>query len=328
AYDALELDYQPQKEATPTEKATLERSFGAVKQALAPLLSLTNQLAGLMPALARTELAQPLATLLFSLYLRVYRVGYQAGSSATPRLESRALLNDIATEQRERAIALARSKRLTLEAIHDAYAMEGSREAFVRAHRNHALSDIQEAERRIRRYACRCHIRCCDRYFAAVLRGIAEPARAARARQRGERIERHKHDEALGRFRAAEAAMLTESSTLLLRGLQRLEAQWSEPINGLVAGGAGIGRADLTNACRAFRASALLPGDAVEAAWNTWLRSGHNRSETVVAAVRRVLDDVCDAVLDASKLSTADQIRPILRGQHNVRPPPPGHLRI
>lgn len=327
AYEALELDYQPQKEATPTEKAPLERSFGVIKQALAPLLSLTDHLARCLPVLRRPDLAQPLATLFFSLYLRCYRLGFQAGASGGPRLESRELLHDIATEQRERAVAETRSKRLTLEAIHDAYRMEGSREAFVRAHRNHALADIQEAERRIRQYACRCHIRCCDRYFAAVLRGIAETARASRARQRAERIQRRQAEEALQRFRDAEEKILQHPTDLLIRGLERLELQCSPLTGNLIAGGAGIGRADLKNACTAFARTAPLPTDAIEAAWNHWLHARHNRPPAVITAVRRVLNDVRDATLAASKLLTTKGLPSILHPLHNSRPPPPSGLR-
>ncbi len=241
-------------------------------------------------------------------------------------MASRELLDDIATAQRERAVAEARSKRLTLEGIHDAYQMEGSREAFVRAHRNHALADIQEAERRIRRYACRCHIRCCDRYFAAVLRGVAGSARAQRATQRGQRILQRQQSEALQRFRDDETAIANAPATLLQRGLDRLAAQWSDTLGALVAGGAGIGRADLRNACEAIGRTAPLPDDAIEAAWRTWRSNASLRSE-VIDAVRRVLDTVRNDRLSSLRNSTSTARNPILRPQHNSRPPPPSGLR-
>ena len=44
----------PQKEATPTEKAPLERAWRTIKDALAPLLSLTNRVAARVPQLRDT----------------------------------------------------------------------------------------------------------------------------------------------------------------------------------------------------------------------------------------------------------------------------------
>ena len=58
--------------------------------------------------------------------------------------------------------------RLFLEAVHDEYAMPGSREAFVRVFRRYPLDDLRDAERRFRSYACRCRTRVCDRYFAEI----------------------------------------------------------------------------------------------------------------------------------------------------------------
>ena len=63
-YESLELVHAPQKEGTPTAKATLERAFGVVKESLRPLLALTNRLADQCPALKDADLAQSLGQLL------------------------------------------------------------------------------------------------------------------------------------------------------------------------------------------------------------------------------------------------------------------------
>jgi hypothetical protein len=60
--------------------------------------------------------------------------------------------------------------RLFLEAIHAEYAMGGSAEPFVRTFRRYSLEDLRDAERRFHAHACRCKVRVCDRYFAAVVR--------------------------------------------------------------------------------------------------------------------------------------------------------------
>jgi len=72
AYESLELDHAPQKEGTPTAKATLERAFRAIKDSLRPLLALTNRLADQCPALKDADLAQSLGRLLVAVLLRVY----------------------------------------------------------------------------------------------------------------------------------------------------------------------------------------------------------------------------------------------------------------
>src|SRR6266545_3097628 len=97
------------------------------------------------------------------------------------------LLRTIIEEQRDRARAEDRSVRLFLEAIHAEYAMPTSCEAFVRAFRRYPLEDLRDAERRFRAHACRCQVRVCDRYFAAVVRDVHDLNRARRAAERERR---------------------------------------------------------------------------------------------------------------------------------------------
>jgi hypothetical protein len=74
-YDAIGIEHAPQREATPTEKATVERGFGTVKNALAPILDLLNRIAGAVPDLRQPVLARHVATLLVATFLRVYAAG-------------------------------------------------------------------------------------------------------------------------------------------------------------------------------------------------------------------------------------------------------------
>ena len=155
AYDALDLEHCPQKEGTPTDKATIERAFETVKNAMLGLLELSNRLARKLPQLAEPQLARSLAQLLLDALLQVYHLSRAelvhplAGTDPDE-------LRDLIDDQRQRAHAEWRSKRLLLTHIHQSYQMFGSLPGFIRAHRRHALEDIREAERRLRDRACRC----------------------------------------------------------------------------------------------------------------------------------------------------------------------------
>jgi transposase InsO family protein len=71
AYDALAIEHAPQREGSPTAKATVERGFGTLKNAIAPLLDLLNRLADAVPELRRPDLARHVGTLLVATFLRV-----------------------------------------------------------------------------------------------------------------------------------------------------------------------------------------------------------------------------------------------------------------
>ena len=75
AYDAIGVEHAPQREGTPTEKATVERGFATLKNALAPILGLLERVAVAVPALQQPQLANGVATLLVATFLRVYAAG-------------------------------------------------------------------------------------------------------------------------------------------------------------------------------------------------------------------------------------------------------------
>jgi hypothetical protein len=178
AYEAIGVEHAPQREGTPTEKATVERGFGTIKNALAPILELLNR--GAVPSLRQPVLARHVATLLVATFLRVYAAGRRHLGHPLDGQDPD-VLRAIVEEQRDHARAEDRSARLFLEAVHAEYAMPGSPEAFVRAFRRYPLDDLHDAERRFRAYACRCQTRVCDCYFAA---GGARRPRAQRASPR------------------------------------------------------------------------------------------------------------------------------------------------
>ena len=139
---------------------------------------------GCTRGVARTVPAVPLALRLLAwLRPRLIRRSLVTEHNSALPLEgrSRAELEAIVEEQREKARAEGRSKRILLSAIYEQYTFPGSKRRFIRAH---ALEDIQEAERRLRSNACRCVAHACDGYFAATMRNVADESRERQAAER------------------------------------------------------------------------------------------------------------------------------------------------
>jgi hypothetical protein len=331
AYDARAVEHAPQKEATPTEKATVERAFHTVKQALTPLLALTDRLAASVPQLRRTDLARHLGTLLLAVFLRVY----QAGRRHVPHPLAAAdpdALRLVVAEQRERARAEDRSVRLFLEAIHAEYAMPGSREAFVRAFRRYPLDDLHDAERRFRAYACRCQTRVCDRYFAAVLRDVHERGRRRRAGERAQARAaadaRRKREEVL---RLA-AHLDAHPGEAIVESLDVLAAAWC-PDEERFHLDAAIGRIPLRRALRHLHQRSTILRDTVETHVRGWITL-RRPPMSLCDAVRRVIAQEITHLPDrnatpfASLLVGATMPPSADRSTDKQRPPPSPHLRI
>lgn len=306
ALENLQIDLCPQKEATPTEKATLERAWRTIKEALAPLLGLTNRLAQAIPTLRNTELARSITELLVAVFLRVYLSGRV---HLTHPLEGRdpLALVEIIEEAKERARAEDRSKKLLLQDIHARYAMWGSAARFVRAHRRHALQDIQEAERRIRKYACRCRVKACDRYFATVLANVAEKNRRRRAYQR--RILKEARQREAERQSEEQRKNFFEAHTeeLMREGLDMIACQWRPAEGKLLFEGKGLGKNRLRQAVRTMvQKSSVFWKDEVQCAWKSWTAGDRNLPESAVLAIKQVLDSVIE---QAGPISPASDLR-------------------
>jgi hypothetical protein len=333
AYDAIGIEHAPQREGTPTDKATVERAFGTVKNALAPILGLLDRLALAVPQLQQPELAQGVATLLVATFLRVYAAGRRHLGHPLDGHDPD-VLRTVVEEQRDKARAEDRSVRLLLEALHAQYAMPGSPEAFVRAFRHYPLDDLKEAERRIRARACRCHVRACDRYFAAVVRDVHEHAKRRRAAERRQRIAgaQARRDRAAAAARAADLDAHPERR--LLEGLDILADTYLPGAGAFVMGGQ-LARLWLRRAVDTiFATTPLGATDVIEAHLRSWLAAHPTIPQPLCDAVRRVLRDVITEVQRAhTPQSPADLVGDILdasaRSNHdNKRPPPTPHLRI
>jgi hypothetical protein len=333
AYDALEIEHAPQREGTPTAKATVERGFGTIKRALAPILELLNRVAGAVPSLRRPELARHAATLLVATFLRVYAAGRRHLGHPLDGQDPD-VLRAIVEEQRDHARAEDRSARLFLEAVHAEYAMPGSCEAFVRQFRRYPLDDLHDAERRFRAYACRCHTRVCDRYFAAVVRDVHERNTRRRAAERTAR-------RTAGEARRAHAAAAQRAAELrahperrLHEGLNVLADTWQSDTGRFVFDGV-LARSLLRRAIADLqRREPVAAADCIEAQLRAWQATRPNLPQPLCDAVRGVLRDVItDLRRPTNPNSPATLVGAILSSStrithDNERPPPSPHLRI
>jgi hypothetical protein len=333
AYDAIGVEHAPQREGTPTEKATVERGFGTVKNALAPVLDLLNHVAGAVPDLRQPVLARHVATLLVATFLRVYAAGRRHLGHPLDGQDPD-VLRAIVEQQRAKARAEDRSVRLFLEAVHAEFAMPGSSEAFVRAFRRYPLDDLHDAERRFRAYACRCQARLCDRYFAAVVRDVHERNRARRSAEWRQR-------RADGDARRARAGDATRAADLdahperrLHEGLDVLADTWLPEAGRFVHDGQ-LARTWIRRAIGLLHLrEPVAAADCLEAHVRSWLAARPSITPSLCEAVRGVLRDVITNLRPAATphdpaALVGAILSPSTRNHDdNQRPPPSPHLRI
>jgi hypothetical protein len=333
AYDAIGVEHAPQREGAPTEKATVERGFATVKNALAPLFDVLNRVAAAVPSLQQPVLARHVATLLVATFLRVYAAGRRHLGHPLEGQDPD-VLRTIVEDQRDRARAEDRSVRLFLEAIHTEYAMPGSSEAFVRTFRRYPLEDLHDAERRFRAHACRCKVRVCDRYFAAVVRDVHDAGAARRSADRRQR----RCDGEVRRARAdadrRAADLDAHPERRLHEGLDLLAETWL-PDTGRFVHDGQLARIWIRRAIAVIHTSEpVAAADRIEAHARSWTAARPNAPTALCDAVRGVLREVITEFRNATHAqSPADLVGVILapstRTTHdNQRPPPSPHLRI
>jgi hypothetical protein len=295
AYDAIGVEHAPQREGIPTEKATVERGFGTIKNALSPLLDVLNRVAGAVPTLRHPELARHVATLLVATFLRVYAAGRRHLGHPLDGKDPD-VLRAIVEEQRDHARAEDRSVRLFLEAVHAEYAMPGSREAFVRTFRRYPLEDLHDAERRFRGHACRCQVRLCDRYFAAVVRNVHDDNRARRAAERTQRRATSEARRARADAERRAADLEARPELRLHEDLDLLADTW-QPDTGRFVDDGQLARGWLRRAVHLLHArEPVVAADCIEAHLRSWQATRTNIPRTLFDAVRGVLRDVITEV--------------------------------
>lgn len=109
---------------------------------------------------------------------------------------------------------------------------------------------------------------------------------------------------------------------LLLRGLDRLAAQWQTHTRELIAQGAGIGRADIRLAARLLLGNAQEPPGCIAPLWQRWLACNSHLSPEAIAAVEQVLASALAATAEQSPpiAATSEQPhKPKLRNSQTSR---------
>lgn len=293
AYEAAGLEHVPAPEGTPTAKATLERSFGTIKPLLAPLAAFTAQLAAAVPTLRHSSLARVLGQLLISAMLEAHRLGLTSRVGAT-RPSDPDLLRVLAADERNRVRHETLSRRQLLERLHDEYAMEGSRETFVRSLRHHSYDDIEEAERRFRRAVLRPRdIKRANRYFAGILRNVfdkKQPERRAEREQLKKQLRLREEERLIQEERHRREA---SPDGAVLTGLRLVGGAYLPERGTLLLGGMGGGRVILRRAVATIvERDGSQAHDTLEALWKQWALKLNDHAGRLTAAVRHLWNAV------------------------------------
>jgi len=329
AYDEIGISHAPQKEGDPTKKATLERSFRTVKDALAPLTELSGKLARAVPALRDAGLAKALGRLLLATFLRVYVAARDAPAGDRPA--DPVVLEALACAQRERAWGERQSAKLLLESVHDRYQLHGQKRKFVKAHRHHRVEDIEEAERRMGWRACRCQAKVCDRYFAAILNAVANERRPRRLKDRRQAVRRSTENQEKARLQEEEEHQREHVESWIATALGLVAAQYLPDRNRLFNEGLGLGTRQLREALDHLeRAAPLGLLDRAEVGWRTWL--DENPDPKAVPLVREVFNQHLRQCRENGKPLPSSAAAHILatgpHPQQKPRPPPEADLRF
>jgi hypothetical protein len=245
ALEELGAEHAPQREATPTDKATIERAFGSVKTYARPLLALSDRIAALLPQLRRPELAKALTTLVLTALLRAYQGGARAAQRADAERAGldRQTLHRVAEQARESVRVQDESVRLRLQWIYRTYGFPDRSEAeFINAFRRFPLRVIVQAEAAFGAQAHRADIVRRTAYFAKIARGFNENYRAARVERRRQQARDLQWQADVERVRAERAARQDDPIAGLRAALDILPAYWDSSRQQLCGNGAGPGR--------------------------------------------------------------------------------------
>lgn len=331
ALEALEAEHAPAREAAPTGKATLERSFGTVKAALAAVAALTGRIAAALPALRSPELAKAFAKVLLATFLRVYTAAARAAPADRPA--DPVILAALAEVQREKARDKMASARTLLASLFERYQFPGSRIRFVRAHAHHHPDDIRDAERRMGHRACRCHAKTCDRYYASILENVARENQPRRVRERRDAVRRAQAAAQAAAAKAREQHRLDHPEDAVVEGLDLIAAMHQPEKARLFADGRGPGTRALRQAIQAIaRQSPTALHDRTEVAWRIWVDRVPVLDTPLASLVREVFEQVRAEATPEETPSPGNTLRATLlsgsRQNLKPRPSPTPDLRI
>jgi hypothetical protein len=249
ALEELGAEHAPQREATPTDKSTIERAFLSVKTYAGPLLALSNRVAACVPQLSRPELAKALTTLVLIALLRAY----QGGARATRRAETeragldRTTLEQLANQVRQDARVQDQSLRLRLQWIHHSYAFPGTETQFVRTFRRFPLPVIERAEHAFAAQAHRADIVNRTAYFASIVRRFNDEYLSAHTERRRQQARDRKWHAEVELVQAERLARHEDPIAGLHAALDILPAYWDSRRQQLLYDGIGPGRIGVRN---------------------------------------------------------------------------------
>lgn len=330
ALEELGAEHAPQREGTPTDKATIERAFRSVKTYARPLLALSNRIAALIPQLRRPELAKALTTLVLTALLRAY----QGGARATQRAEgARAGLDRLTLEQashqvREDARLHDQSRRLRLQWIYQTYRFPGTTQTqFVKTFERFALPVIERAEQAFAAQAHRPDIVHRVAYFAKLARRFNDEHLAAQSARRRQQACDRKWQTEVERARAERIARHDDPLAGLRAALDILPAYWNSQRHCLLYDGIGPGR---TGARTSIQRLTELHGDQAADIVTATLRDFANAkaAELEPAAIEAIDKLVRQFIPPATKAAptpscTTAFASTILRRNGQMQRPPP-----
>lgn len=242
AYEQLQAEHAPQKEADPCGKATIERAFLTIKTIMAPFFDLTNHIASAVPAFADSEFAIAATTLMMSIALRAYQSGGRAGRRACDARGGIDVedLTRAAQQHREDARAHDRSARLLLTRVHDLFRMDTTLLEFIRNFRYFPLPVLRGAETDFAKQAHRDDIVNRTAYFARLCRNRRDEFLARRTvlRQHSESLRRV--NDQVRSDQAQRAAWMANPASWLRDAFDVLSTQWQPETGTLLFGGAGV----------------------------------------------------------------------------------------
>lgn len=336
ALDQLQAEHAPQREGNPTGKATVERGFGILKTIAAPLLALSDRVAGAAPALRNIELAKALGHLVIAALLRAYQAGARATRSAVERRGGvdETSLAGVAERARQDARSEEDSRRLLLSHLHEIYRFELPLAKFIREYRRYPLPVLRQAEQQLRSQLHRVDIRSLTRYFGAIVRNEMDAFRSAKKRQ-----DRFEQQSAAARTEAATRAhqlrdRLADPAAWLREAITALVSQWQPREQHLLFGGVGVALGWMQQALRRIAVvhgptalADIANGVMNDCAQAHFSRLGQSGADAIRVLLRREISAIAPPNHKPSCQSTSPLANLWATGR-TKRPPPPNPLPI
>jgi hypothetical protein len=332
--EKYEAEHAPNQEGSPTEKATMERGLGSVKELTKPLFELSNCLAERHPQLRDRLLAKKLAILGITVVLKSYQAGARASERERAAREGLSIedLAQATRDHREQAVALLRSKTLFIEWLREAYELEMPLRKLKRLLRAFPLEVIRSAERALRTQVHRGDIVKRTAYFHTIVMNHYEEHLQRVARDRAAEAERRRLESLSLEAALRKRAWHDHPETQLYDALDALAAQWLPARGELLYNGVGLGRAWLRAAiarlCELHGPDAAF--DISEGVYLAFAAAEEQKlGGTGLASIRRLLDQTLPERPPSPTQSACTQsfARAILpRNGSNRRSPPASPL--